>query len=163
MEELVTGSVVDSDQSDIAESSHGKSSKRIETPEKSTPFDELNKKTEEFGGQLDASDLRYIFIKKREKPEVILAHVTSYAQPGMENTMFIEDLWVDTQIRGKGIASLLMRTFEQLASENGICKIRLFASGSGDLVSFYEALNYKREAPNSTIMIKELSSLHKQK
>ena len=158
MGELITGSSVDPNQSDGTESSYGNSSEEIETPKKTTPFDDLNKKVEELGGQLDASDWKYISVKKKDDPDVELAHVDSYPQGGTKKTIFIDDLWVDSAIRGNGLASLLMRTFEQLASENGFKKVRLFASGPGDLVKFYEDRGYKREAPKSTIMIKELSS-----
>ena len=94
MGELITGSSVDPDQSDGTESSYGNSSEEIETPEKTTPFDKLNQKVEELSGQLDASDWKYIFVKKKDEPEVIWVHVTSYTQSGMKNIIFIDDLWV---------------------------------------------------------------------
>ena len=152
MEEFVTVDDVVPDQlhTDISETK--------ETSEKPTSLDLLKEKVDKLNYQLDASDWKCLSVRKQEDPETIFAQVVSYNQPDMANTMFIEDLWVDPSIQGQGIGSLLMKAYEQCASENDIRRIRLFASGTGDLVKFYEALGYTRESPNRTIMIKDLSS-----
>lgn len=120
----------------------------------------FEEKAKGFGGQLylkDWKELALINLDTKEKMGKISA---SWAE-NSPSTIFIDDLWVEEPYRERHIATFLMIVFEQLAVINGATMIRLFASGSGNLVAFYEKLGYVRETPTRTIMIKNLTALEK--
>ncbi|MDR0930486.1 MAG: GNAT family N-acetyltransferase [Clostridiales bacterium] len=87
-----------------------------------------------------------------------LCHVLGET-PQTDGSILIDDLWVRSDLRGKGLAISLMKEFENKAAENNCKSIRLFASGEGDLVSFYTKLGYTPQEPKSRIMIKDISHL----
>lgn len=118
-------------------------------------------KAKDFGGQLYLKDWKELALlnldTKKKMGKISASWMTDFP-----DTIFIDDLWVEEAYRKQHIATFLMIVFEQLAVLNGATMIRLFASGDGNLVAFYEKLGYVREAPTRTIMIKNLTALSKE-
>ena len=77
---------------------------------------------------------------------VISATLTCLVEPkfirGMESVCHIEDVVVDSQHRGKGLAGLLLGYAKQFAIQNNCYKIIL--NCSEDYLSFYGKNGYKR-------------------
>lgn len=120
-------------------------------------FDE---KAKDFGGQLYLKDWKELALLNSDTKKK-MGKISASWMESSPSTIFIDDLWVEEPYRERHIATFLMIAFEQLAVLNGANRIRLFASGSGNLVAFYEKLGYVRETPTSTIMIKNLTELEK--
>ncbi|NTU47031.1 GNAT family N-acetyltransferase [Candidatus Roizmanbacteria bacterium] len=117
----------------------------------------IQEQAAKFGGRLDTDDWQYIQLLANKTNEM-LGRVAAHNDNSSKDTVFVDDLWVDNSVRNMGVATFLVSVFEQLASQHNINKIRLFASGEGDLFTFYNKLGYNRETPTSTIMTKYLNS-----
>lgn len=118
---------------------------------------ELQVQAEKFGGRLSAERWSDVQLLAHGSDEP-LGGVAAYKDNKHgNNTVFVDTLWVDDSMQGKGVATFLMGAFEELAIIQGFDKARLIASGKGDLVSFYTKLGYHREDDRTTAMVKNLA------
>lgn len=128
--------------------------------EYTTFINAVQEQAKSFGGQLNLKDWKYVALINPNTKEK-LGWVSASWLNNCENAIFIDDLWVEKSFRNQHIATFLISVFEYLAALNGVKQIRLFASGEGNLIEFYERLGYVRETPSRTIMIKNLTKFCK--
>ena len=106
-----------------------------------------NHTEEEFAEQVETinqNKFHKIFVI--ECDDTIVGTLTCLIEPkfirDMKSVCHIEDVVIDSQHRGKGLARLLLRHAKQFAAQNHCYKIILDCSE--DYLSFYEKNGYKR-------------------